>query len=654
VARPLLAGLALAGFVVLAVRELLGLGGALDDWPTVGFAAVTAGSCLWRAATTRTERAAWLAIGLGSALYGSGTAVFVLFFARDPDAPWPSIADALWLSFYPCLFIGLVALARARGLRWQLGTWLDGIVGALVTASLASAVVFEPVWKDALAQGTGFAFTYPLADTLLTGFAVIVCAVGGWRLDRTWLALGTAFVLFTLADNVYVIESVRGVWTPGGYNDFTYFTALILLAFAAWTPRGREIAADPAGVRAAVFPIGCAVVAVAIETADELFEFNMVTSLLTSASIAAIVARLAVTLGGYRAIIASSRRDAMTDPITGLGNRRRLLADLDSALAELPSPFAIALFDLDGFKGYNDSFGHAAGDALLARMGARLAAAMDRDGAAYRMGGDEFCVLVRGDADPAHATIARASEALAEVGEGFAISSSHGTTQLPAEAERADVALRLADTRMYAHKNARPESVGSQTRDVLVRVVREREPELHDHVLDVGRLAVAVGRRLGVPHEELPELLHAGELHDVGKLALPESILRKPGPLDPDEWEYMRRHTLIGERFLLAVPSLRPVAALVRASHERWDGKGYPDRLAGEAIPLGARIIAACDAFDAMITDRPYRAGMSREDAMAELRRCAGTQFDPAVVAVLLATLEDPEHRLSAAVAAPI
>jgi hypothetical protein len=170
---------------------------------------------------------------------------------------------------------------------------------------------------------------------------VIVCAVGGWRLDRTWLALGTAFVLLTPADNVCVIESVTGVWTPGGYNDFTYSTALVLLAFAAWTPRGREIAADPAGVRAAVFPIGCAVVAVAIEATDELLEFNMVTSLLTSVSIAAIVARLTVTLGGCRAIIASSRRDAMTDPITGLGNRRRLLADLDSALAELPSPFAI-------------------------------------------------------------------------------------------------------------------------------------------------------------------------------------------------------------------------------------------------------------------------------------------------------------------------
>jgi HD-GYP domain-containing protein (c-di-GMP phosphodiesterase class II) len=260
------------------------------------------------------------------------------------------------------------------------------------------------------------------------------------------------------------------------------------------------------------------------------------------------------------------------------------------------------------------------------------------------MGGDEFCVLVSGDAAAVDAAVSRATAALAEAGDGFAISNSHGTALLPAEACSAEVALRIADQRMYARKNARPQSAGSQARDVLVRVLNEREPELHDHVLDVGQLAVAVARRLGMPEESLPELLHGAELHDVGKIGLPESILRKPGPLDDDEWAFMRRHTVIGERFLLAVPALRNVAALVRSSHERWDGGGYPDGLAGEAIPLGARIIAVCDAFDAMVTDRPYRAGMPREDAEAELRRCAGSQFDPAVVQAFLATLGAAER----------
>jgi two-component system, cell cycle response regulator len=355
----------------------------------------------------------------------------------------------------------------------------------------------------------------------------------------------------------------------------------------------------------------------------------------------AVVARLVFTVESYRAILAASRRDATTDLLTGLGNRRKLLEDLDAKLQELPAPFGLALFDLDGFKGYNDAFGHAAGDALLVRLGYRLERAVGEGGRAYRMGGDEFCVLAPGDDETVTATVARAADALQDSGDGFAISNSHGTTHLPGEAERAEVALRLADTRMYARKNARPQSAGSQTRDVLVRVLNEREPELHDHVLDVGRLAVAVGRRLGMPEESLPELLHGAELHDVGKIGLPESILRKPGPLDADEWAFMRRHTVIGERFLLAVPALRSVAALVRASHERWDGTGYPDGLAGEEIPLGARIIAVCDAFDAMVTDRPYRAGMPRAEAEAELRRCAGSQFDPAVVAAFVAAVED-------------
>src|SRR2546421_39461 len=134
------------------------------------------------------------------------------------------------------------------------------------------------------------------------------------------------------------------------------------------------------------------------------------------------------------------------------------------------------------------------------------------------------------------------------------------------------------------------------------------------------------------PRAEVVAARQAAELHDVGKLAIPDSILNKPGPLDQEEWAFMRRHTLIGERIVASAVSLREAAPIVRATHERWDGAGYPDGVGGEQIPLAARIIAVCDAFDAMVTTRPYRIGMSPEDALAELRRCAGTQFDPAVV----------------------
>jgi two-component system cell cycle response regulator len=185
---------------------------------------------------------------------------------------------------------------------------------------------------------------------------------------------------------------------------------------------------------------------------------------------------------------------------------------------------------------------------------------------------------------------------------------------------------------MYANKNGGRTSARSQSRDVLLRALAERDPGLGEHISGVASLAEAVARRLGLDEEQIEHIRHAAELHDVGKMAIPDAILDKPAPLDPAEWEFIRRHTIIGERIVAAAPALRPVAALVRSSHERWDGTGYPDHLRAQEIPLGARIVAVCDAFDAMIANRPYRAGMEANRALDELARCAGTQFDPAVV----------------------
>jgi two-component system, cell cycle response regulator len=320
------------------------------------------------------------------------------------------------------------------------------------------------------------------------------------------------------------------------------------------------------------------------------------------------------------------------------------MRDLEEIVAN-DQKTVVAIFDLDGFKSYNDSFGHAAGDVLLTRLSAALEAATTAvGGAAYRMGGDEFCVLVADGTD-----LRGIAGALREDGQGFTVDCSYGAATVPCEAPDGPSALRLADQRMYAVKNARPISASSQTRDLLVRVLAEREPDLHVHVLDVGALAREVAAELGIPEQEHPEIVHGAELHDVGKIAIPESILHKPGPLDDDEWAYMKRHTLIGERFLLSVPALRAVGKLVRSSHERWDGGGYPDGLRAEEIPLGARIISVCDAYDAMVTDRPYRMGTDSESALAELRRCAGTQFDPGVVEAFCAVMSRVELAHAAA-----
>jgi diguanylate cyclase (GGDEF)-like protein len=293
----------------------------------------------------------------------------------------------------------------------------------------------------------------------------------------------------------------------------------------------------------------------------------------------------------------------------------------------------LTLCDLNGFKNYNDTFGHPAGDALLSRVGAALADAVQEfGGQAYRQGGDEFCVVA--SAARRRALEQAANDALSERGEGFQISTAYGSVVLPLDTGDAAEALRKADQAMYAQKYSGRATAGRQSSDVLMRALAERHPDLGDHHNGVAELAEQVGARLGITGHAQAMLIHAASLHDIGKVAIPDAILAKPGPLSDEEWRFMRRHTIIGERILVAAPSLGGAAALVRSSHESWDGSGYPDALAGVEIPLGARIIAICDAFDAMISERPYSSRKSTAEALAELRRCADTQFDPTIVAV--------------------
>ena len=361
-------------------------------------------------------------------------------------------------------------------------------------------------------------------------------------------------------------------------------------------------------------------------------------------------------LAAENARLASANRDeARTDALTGLRNRRALIDDRAIAVAtpagDSRPELVVALFDLDGFKHYNDTFGHPAGDRLLARLGGRLQSAVGGVGTAYRMGGDEFCVLAPADPHGISPLIQLAADALSETGDAFHIGCSYGTARIPSEAASQDEALRLADQRMYQDKAGRS-SASRQSSDVLLKVLSERNADLREHLTGVATLATRTAKRLGLPEHAAKRIGLAAELHDVGKTAIPDAILNKPGLLDEQEWDFMRRHTVIGERILLAAPSLAPTAELVRSSHEAFDGTGYPDKLTGEEIPLGARIIAVCDAFDAMTSTRAYRGARSVGDAIAELRRCAGTQFDPDVVEVFCELVEG--HDIALALLSPV
>ena len=343
-----------------------------------------------------------------------------------------------------------------------------------------------------------------------------------------------------------------------------------------------------------------------------------------------------------------SHLDATTDALTGLGNRRKLFVDMERMAGSLRPDgiVTVGIFDLDGFKAYNDTYGHPAGDALLARLAGRLAAAVGDRGGAYRIGGDEFVVITA--VEGGEMLLAAAQVALGERGPGFSIGCSRGTARL-LHGITLEHALHEADQRLYANKRSHRGAAGSEVRDALLQVLAEQDATLVAHLEHVASLAASTAIGLGLPADKVELTRSAAELHDVGKVAIPAAILDKPGPLTPAEFAFMERHSTIGERIVAAAPTLASIAPIVRAAHERADGSGYPDGLVLDQIPVCARIISVVDAFDAMTADRPYRKAMSVDQALSELRRNAGTQFDPRVVAAFATVLEE-QFSLSVAV----
>jgi diguanylate cyclase (GGDEF)-like protein len=641
-AKPasLLLGAAVAGLAVHITYALLrhhgGEGDLFSDWAFYGLALLVLGAGVARGGLVHDERVAWTAgsVAFGAWFMGS---VFYASGGAEQDLSGFPVADALLLPFAAAAGLAVAKLVRSRVTPFQPTILLDGLIVALAAGAVIATVMHATILRDADAGAWAVAvkLAYPVGAVMLLVFVLWVQAVTGWRLNRTWTAAVIGLALAAIASTAFMLRAVAGDYVPGTPIDSLWLAGGLVLAYAAWQPHEESMPvrlARPGRLGATSVAAAAALIVLLV---GQLFPVGPAAVLLAAATLVALISRAAIAFKESRQMFADARNEAETDALTNLGNRRKLMADLRRELhvANAASPRILVMFDLDGFKRYNDTFGHPAGDVLLARLGSNLDRAIRPYGHAYRIGGDEFCVLVMTGASSAKTIIALAASALSEQGEGFAIKASHGTVMLPHEARDATLALRVADQRMYAQKEDRRSSATRQARDLLLQVLHEREPALGNHMKGVANLALGVGTRLSLIPEELDEVVRAAELHDVGKMAIPDEILRKSGPLTQEEWGFVRRHTLVGERILSAAPALLPVAKIVRASHERWDGSGYPDGIAGEEIPLGARIVAVCDAFDAMITFRPYSPARPVEEALRELRACAGTQFDPAVVA---------------------
>jgi diguanylate cyclase (GGDEF)-like protein len=627
-----------AGFAVMVAHLGTGLGGRgldvfVDRWLYDALELSAAAGCLLRVVWIPRERAAWLLLAVSVLSFSVGDICFDFVYGGAP--PTPSLADLFYLLFYPGCYAGLLLLVRARIARFSRSVWLDGLIAALASAAIGASIIFQVVLETT--KGRALTVTvdlaYPLGDVLLVGVVVFAVALTGWRPGREWLSLAAAFAAISVADSIYLALNAAGGYHEGTLLDALWPGSLLLLAAAAWQSPSQ---ADPVDMNERLLgaaPIGFGFAALLLLLVDShIKHLNLLASGLAVATIATVLIRLALAFRENRQLLLQTTEHSLTDALTGLGNRRKLMSDLAACLSRPPLvPYLFLILDLNGFKGYNDRFGHPSGDKLLARLGGKLAVCAGRDATAYRLGGDEFCLLARFNDEDGEALIHAATEALKDIGEGFSVTASFGGAILPDEAADASAALRVADERLYTQKTANL-PVGGDSYEVLLRALTEREPTLGDHVRGVADLSVSVGEQLGLANEALSELRLAAELHDVGKLAIPDDILRKPGPLNAEEQEFMRQHTLIGQRILAGSPALKHIGEIVRSTHERWDGDGYNDRIGGEHIPLAARIIAVCDAYAAMVNDRPYRPATTHTEAIAELRRCSGTQFDPKIV----------------------
>jgi diguanylate cyclase (GGDEF)-like protein len=645
------AGLALAAFALHAVLPDSGrVAWAFDYVVYYAIVVVAMLSTALRALLVTAQRAGWAAMAIAVWSYGLAELSWLVWLADDPDPPYPSFADGLYLGFYPAAYVGLILLFRSRFTGLTPGLWIDGVTAALAAAALGSAVIVEAVLDttDGPFAVVATNVAYPLGDVVLLSLVIAAFSLTAWRPGRAWWLIGAALLLFAVGDSIYLWATATGDYVEGQLLDATWPAALLFIAVAAWNDGLARRRVDVRGRSLLAVPAVCALAAASVLAFDHFERVNVLAIVLALATLLCVLVRLGLAFRENGRLLDLTRSEAITDALTGLGNRRLLLTDLDRQFEEVRdgSSALLVIYDLDGFKGYNDTFGHPAGDALLARLGRKLETTASR-GRAYRLGGDEFCLLTDITDERVGEILESSVVALTESGEGFGVGCSFGAVIFPDEAAHPEGALRLADERLYAQKhNKRTER--DRPHELLLAALYEREPGLHSHLEGVASLAAATGRRLGLGAPALDDLRRAGQLHDIGKIAIPDQILHKPGPLDDDEWAFVRQHSVVGERILAASPALRAVGPIVRSTHERWDGGGYPDGLVGDEIPLASRIIAACDAFAAMTSTRAHRAALSEAEALEQLQASAGSQFDPAVVDALVACIRLRSRSLAA------
>ena len=421
IVRPVFALLVL-GIAVHAGHALIGPGdGPLDhiiaSWVYTAVMWIGSAMCLLAAATRRRERGGWTLIGLGLLLWSGGDLVWTLWLTPLADPPYPSVADGLYLGSYIAIYAGLLLLLRGRLRTVRPAQWLDGAVGGLAAAAVVAALVFPAL--AGITEGktidVAFNLAYPVCDVLLLTLIVMAFGLNRWRVDRSWLLLGLGQFANVVADSAFSYQSAVGTYVTGSWVDTLWPVGITLTAAAAWQRAPRAPVDEIAG-RTLSLTAGFAAIALGVLVIGQFTTVHPVAAVLATAALLVAGARGAILFRENLRLLRSSSHESLTDGLTGLANRRALMRDLEVAAADATATDrrTLGLFDLDGFKQYNDAFGHAAGDMLLHRLGADLDAAVAGHGSAYRLGGDEFCVLFDHDAGAGDPIVVAALDALAE------------------------------------------------------------------------------------------------------------------------------------------------------------------------------------------------------------------------------------------------
>ncbi len=387
--------------------------------------------------------------------WGAGEIYWTVYVLNGSTPPNPSPADLGYLAFYPLAVLGLALLVRIRAsdLDWRL--WMDGAIAAVGTAALGAAVVFEYVADRTSGTALEVATTlaYPLGDILMLSLAVGIVALTRWRPGRTWALLLAGLAALVVADVAYTLQGAGGL--PGGeWIEPIYLLGALCLGAEVWQPPAATIqpGARFDGWRELMVPGFFALVVMGLFAIQYVSSASGLTTTLTAATMLAVIARLAISVRENKRLLEAVR----TDHLTGLRNRGGLQLDLASRCTSPTEPPAtLMLLDLNGFKRYNDTFGHPAGDRMLIRLAGRLRDSVSELGTVYRVGGDEFAVLIEGSEPERRRAIDLASAALGARGPGYEVSASWGTAEIPSEAGSPAVAMQLADARMYGHKESR-------------------------------------------------------------------------------------------------------------------------------------------------------------------------------------------------------